>query len=522
MRALLSSAATNSNSITMMVPRRLGSLWITSAAAVFCRHPIIVEGYYLFAPSHVVRRFQSAPTTTSSRSVATRVFGRDGPPDFTIEDDEESSAPSRQQDSLSDFNAMDTEKDNTKSTRKTTNGDGWDRHDEKPKSPRRKPAIRQVGVSGGASWMERNAKFSGAASTDEPSRNSRDDSQRGGERGTQRVGDNKTFRQDFRGTRVFVQGLPPDCSWQTLKDHFRVAGQVVFASVSEDPVTGRSKGHGIVQFETVDEAANAIAIMRNHPLDAYALYVREDVQENSNNKKLQQQEHKGPTPPTKWKCANEENASHLDVDTVKAIQQLLKARDQARRRRNYEASDNMREELRNEYGVQIDDRLTMWWTGAPPAAVKEIKGEGRWGDRATEWRQIPTTPDNDACVDPDLVQGLLKQRDIARREKDFTTADSLLEQARTAPDGDLYLRIHDESKTWRIWTDAPPPRPVQHSKGDDADDEADDASRSPAAQCIAICKEHAPEKMDEVRTLLEKFPGREFNILKKLKQRYLP
>lgn len=381
--------------------------------------------------------------------------------------------------------------------------------------------------------MDRNARFSGVADEQPATTTIKRNSSGGQRRGSDFGGsggdrDSKTFRQDFRGTRVFVQGLPPDCSWQTLKDHFRTAGQVVFASVSSDPVTGRSKGHGIVQFETTDEAANAIRIMRNFPLDGrHELYVREDVQENVDDKQLQDQP-KGPTPPTKWKCANEEDASHLGDDAIKAIQQLLKARNQARHRRNYEASDAMREELRNEYGVQIDDRLCMWWTGGGaqvPQMVRDIKGEGRWGTTggasATEWRQIPTTPENDACVNPDLVQGLLKQRDIARLEKDFGTADAFLEKARNAPDGDLCLRIHDESKTWRIWTEQAPKKPfVRHQQRDNETSSSGIVS-SPAEQCIAICEQHAPEKVDEVRTLLEKFPGREFNILKKLKQRYL-
>ncbi|EEC49245.1 predicted protein, partial [Phaeodactylum tricornutum CCAP 1055/1] len=81
------------------------------------------------------------------------------------------------------------------------------------------------------------------------------------------------------GTRVFVQGLPTSVTWKELKDHFRIAGEVVFASVSADRVTRESKGHGIVQYETTDMAENAIKIMRNHPLDGYQLYVREDVQE---------------------------------------------------------------------------------------------------------------------------------------------------------------------------------------------------------------------------------------------------
>lgn len=191
---------------------------------------------------------------------------------------------------------------------------------------------------------------------------------------------------------------------------------------------------------------------------------------------------------------------------------MIKARDDSRRRRNYDASDAIRDDLKQKFGVHLDDRLKMWWTSLDgknvPRVLKDIKGEGRWGLKA--WRQIPTTPENDACVNADLVAGLLDQRDIARREKDFATADALLEEARTCPDGDLTLRIHDESRTWRIWTDAPPPRPVSHQQ-----------DLSPGEQCIEIVKEHAPEKVDEVRMILEKFPGREWGVLKKLRQRYL-
>ncbi len=113
-------------------------------------------------------------------------------------------------------------------------------------------------------------------------------------------------------------------------------------------------------------------------------------------------------------------------------------------------------------------------------------------------------------MDPDLVTGFLKQRDIARREKDFKTADLLLEKARTAPDNGLFLRIHDESRTWRIWTTERPSVPVSHHT----------AELTAGDQCITIVSKHDPSKVNDVKRLLEKFPGREYNILKKLKQNY--
>jgi len=45
-------------------------------------------------------------------------------------------------------------------------------------------------------------------------------------------------RSDYR---VSIEGLPRDMSWQDLKDHFRKAGDVIFADVYPDR-SGRHKG----------------------------------------------------------------------------------------------------------------------------------------------------------------------------------------------------------------------------------------------------------------------------------------
>jgi hypothetical protein len=207
-----------------------------------------------------------------------------------------------------------------------------------------------------------------------------------------------------------------------------------------------------------------------------------------------------------------------EVETS-AIKTLIKARDDARRRKKYDVSDRIRDELKENHGVFIDDRLKMWWTAIDgnkvPRTIQDIKGDGRW--KLNPWRMIWTTPENDACVNADLVEGLLKQRDIARREKDFSTADALLEEARTSPDGDLELRIHDESRTWRIWTEAGPPRPVEHRMEQDPVETREGAAR----ECIAIVEEFAPDKIEEIHMVLKKFKGREFQVLKRLKVQYL-
>jgi len=341
----------------------------------------------------------------------------------------------------------------------------------------------------------------------------------------------ENFRDNFRGTRVFVQGLPSSCSWQDLKDHMKIAGEVVFASVSIDPDSGKSKGCGVVQYESTAGAQNAMKTMRDHPLDGYDLFVREDFQESrGENRQLGERRVRGPTPPSIWTCADETNLALLSEEDSTTVKNLIKAREQARKRKNYETSDNIREDLKSRYAVHLDDRKKMWWVSPDnkvPQTILKMQGEGRWGKQAA-WRQIPTTPENDACVNPDLVSGLLQQRDIARREKDFRTADRLLEDARSAPDNNLFLRIHDESRTWRIWTEERPQMAVSHGQRENYGQRESYGQRendrqpamSPEEQCIAIVTKHDPSKITDVKNLLQKFPGREYNILKKLKQNY--
>ncbi|KAL7530640.1 hypothetical protein ACHAXR_003605 [Thalassiosira sp. AJA248-18] len=350
-----------------------------------------------------------------------------------------------------------------------------------------------------------------------------------------------TFKEDFQGTRVFVQGLPKEATWQELKDHFKIAGEVVFASVSIDKRTGLSKQCGIVQFETPSMAQTAIRDMRNHPMGDTPLYVRKDVQESRSGTDMavrgrgayerntgDRYGYDDPPPPTEWKRANDkeedgggDNWYNLKDTELKEITNLIEKRDKQRIQRNYKMSDRIREELKEEYGVHLDDRLKLWWTdtqhGGVPGVVSELKGEGRWG-KQQPWRQIPTTPENDNMVDSDLVMDLLLKRDRARKRKDFDTADDLLKKAHDAPQGNnLGLRIHDESRTWRIWTERPPPR-----KNVDGGETTPDGYEklTPDQMCLQIVMENEPEKVDEMKALLKKFPGREWNIFKKLKSRY--
>ncbi|POM58969.1 RNA binding protein [Phytophthora palmivora] len=78
-----------------------------------------------------------------------------------------------------------------------------------------------------------------------------------------------------RGFRVYVGNLSWNVKWQELKDHMKKAGTVVHADVLEE-ANGRSKGCGLVEYATQEEAAKAIAELNNTELEGRLIFVRED------------------------------------------------------------------------------------------------------------------------------------------------------------------------------------------------------------------------------------------------------
>ncbi|KAI9141261.1 hypothetical protein BKA69DRAFT_424795 [Paraphysoderma sedebokerense] len=75
--------------------------------------------------------------------------------------------------------------------------------------------------------------------------------------------------------RVYVGNLPYTLRWFELKDFCREAGEVVRAEILMLP-NGRSKGCGIVEFRSPDDAKNAIKIFQDREMNGRPIFVRED------------------------------------------------------------------------------------------------------------------------------------------------------------------------------------------------------------------------------------------------------
>jgi len=75
--------------------------------------------------------------------------------------------------------------------------------------------------------------------------------------------------------RLYVGNLSWSVSWRELKDHMKSAGDVTRADILQTP-DGRSKGCGIVEFATAEEASNAVETLNDSELMGRQIFVRED------------------------------------------------------------------------------------------------------------------------------------------------------------------------------------------------------------------------------------------------------
>eukprot|EP00574_Skeletonema_japonicum_P008264 CAMPEP_0201714866 /NCGR_PEP_ID=MMETSP0593-20130828/1150_1 /ASSEMBLY_ACC=CAM_ASM_000672 /TAXON_ID=267983 /ORGANISM="Skeletonema japonicum, Strain CCMP2506" /LENGTH=506 /DNA_ID=CAMNT_0048204179 /DNA_START=186 /DNA_END=1706 /DNA_ORIENTATION=+ len=80
--------------------------------------------------------------------------------------------------------------------------------------------------------------------------------------------------------RLYVGNLSWSVSWRELKDHMKsTGGEVTRADILQTP-DGRSKGCGIVEFATAEEASEAIETLNDSELMGRQIFVREDREAN--------------------------------------------------------------------------------------------------------------------------------------------------------------------------------------------------------------------------------------------------
>jgi cysteinyl-tRNA synthetase len=129
-----------------------------------------------------------------------------------------------------------------------------------------------------------------------------------------------------------------------------------------------------------------------------------------------------------------------DEDVAQYIAKALVQRTKAAMDGNHQLANGIRDKLKEDYNVHIDDRLRQW----------SIGGKERIFRRAYRM-SFSTEPPEDECE----IQRLVEQREEARSDKDFTKADQILD--------DLVARnvsVDDHLREWSVKKIAKKPGPV--------------------------------------------------------------
>jgi cysteinyl-tRNA synthetase len=126
-------------------------------------------------------------------------------------------------------------------------------------------------------------------------------------------------------------------------------------------------------------------------------------------------------------------------ENANEIQQLVEERNEARKARDFDTADAIRDELLDQ-NVMVDDKLCQWAVG------------GRFG-KGNNGRLPPNTPFSKRGAGGDLteeqeavVTKLLQERSAAQRDKQFGKADRIRDRLQE----EFKVRIDDRSREWHV------------------------------------------------------------------------
>jgi len=126
------------------------------------------------------------------------------------------------------------------------------------------------------------------------------------------------------------------------------------------------------------------------------------------------------------------------------IEGMLEERDELRRGRDYSGADAIRDDLRAQFNVIIDDREKSWWVDDGSNRASSGGGGGGGGGGRNRGYELSGTA---GSADVGAVEDLLNQREDLRRGRDFNGADAIRDELRF----DFNVIVDDREKTW--WVD---------------------------------------------------------------------
>ena len=139
----------------------------------------------------------------------------------------------------------------------------------------------------------------------------------------------------------------------------------------------------------------------------------------------------------------EQSKYSFDTDDVNVIQDLVAERIEAKRARDFDTADAIRDELLEDYDVVVDDRNRQWSVGGDfGETMKRDSDRDRPYDMSPQSLQV-----NDEELR--IIQDLVAQRANAKKTREFSTADSIRDELKY----DYNVEIDDRQRLWSVGGD---------------------------------------------------------------------
>lgn len=129
------------------------------------------------------------------------------------------------------------------------------------------------------------------------------------------------------------------------------------------------------------------------------------------------------------------------------VQELVEERARCKRQRDYFRSDDLTDLLKEKYGVKVDDKRREWSFVEKPTANDEPKNNVA----ASDYVPTPLAPKDHPThtmedADKDIIRERLAERAMARKSKDYKTADRILDELTN----EYSIVVDDRTKEWKV------------------------------------------------------------------------
>jgi cysteinyl-tRNA synthetase len=135
----------------------------------------------------------------------------------------------------------------------------------------------------------------------------------------------------------------------------------------------------------------------------------------------------------------EQSPESQDTPDADEIMSLLEERTEAKKARSFDVADEIQDELRRDFNVEVNDKLRQWSVGGEfgmPAGF----------ERKDKFAPITMAPSSEPSDDATTIQGLVDDREAARKDRDYGTADDILDELRDV----FNVTVDDKRRQWSI------------------------------------------------------------------------